>query len=294
LTSCSQDVEIKQSGIVESKVDSIAKLVPQSISEKGEIEVGMNAPFAPAEFFADDDETQVGYEVDVLRAAAEVLGLKLNIHQASFDTIIPSIGSKFDVGASGFSVSEDRLKQMDFVSFFKAGEAFAVRDGNPKKLPDPTISDNGEKYEDLLVLCGQVVGVQTATTEDEELDDYQSSCEKAGKKDIDILRWENQAQVTTALVSGKVDYMFVDSDVLGYSMDITNGELEQIGATVGNCYHGFAVNKDNHELSEALVAAMNYIIGNGDYDKILEFWGVQSGAIEKSKQLTGEDVQSLM
>lgn len=55
---------------------------------------------------------------------------------AQFDSIIPAIGSKYNVGISGFTVNAERMKSVDFVTYANAGLSFEVRKGNPTKV-DP-------------------------------------------------------------------------------------------------------------------------------------------------------------
>ncbi|CAM5486481.1 hypothetical protein SALBM217S_10779 [Streptomyces griseoloalbus] len=55
-----------------------------------------------------------------------------------------------------------------------------------------------------------------------------------------------------------------------------------IGEQVDAGPFGIAVNKDNKELTEALEAAVNAIIEDGTYKKILEKWGAETGAIDKA------------
>ncbi|MFD0070611.1 ABC transporter substrate-binding protein, partial [Streptomyces sp. NPDC127574] len=45
---------------------------------------------------------------------------------------------------------------------------------------------------------------------------------------------------------------------------------------------GIAVDTDNKQRTSALEAALNAIIKDGSYQKVLEKWGAQSGAIEQS------------
>ena len=48
--------------------------------------------------YAEDGKTPVGYDVDMSKAIAQTLGLKPKIVSSMFDTIVPSIGSKYDLG----------------------------------------------------------------------------------------------------------------------------------------------------------------------------------------------------
>uniref|UniRef100_UPI00321AF062 transporter substrate-binding domain-containing protein n=3 Tax=Bifidobacterium TaxID=1678 RepID=UPI00321AF062 len=133
------------------KDDELAKLVPSGdLVKDGELSAGMELSYAPAEFYAEDGKTPVGYDIDMTKAIAKTLGLKPNIVSSMFDTIIPSIGSKYDLGITAMTITEERMQSVDFVSYYRAGSTWAVKKGNPKKL-------------DTSDMCGAKIAVQTGT-----------------------------------------------------------------------------------------------------------------------------------
>ena len=267
-TSASTPGPLDVSGI--AKDDAIAALLPDSITEKGKLTVGMDTSYAPAEFLAEDGKTPIGYDVDLVHALSAVFGLKADPVTATFDSIIPSIGSKYDVGISSFTITKERSEAVDFVSYFKAGMTYAVKKGNPAGL-DP---DN---------LCGVKMAVQTATTEEEEANAASKKCEAAGKKKIDVQSYKLQTDVTTALVTGKVDVFYADTPVTGYAISQTGGQLQTLGEDVGVLPQGIAVKKGDSRTAKAMQQAVQKLMDDGTYMKILTRWGAQSGAIDKAE-----------
>ncbi|MDU1038549.1 MAG: transporter substrate-binding domain-containing protein, partial [Bifidobacterium longum] len=77
------------------KDDEIAALLPDSVAGDGTLTVGTDTSYAPAEFLAEDGKTPVGFDVDLSKALAAVFGLKENTVSSTFDSIIPSVGSKY-------------------------------------------------------------------------------------------------------------------------------------------------------------------------------------------------------
>ena len=75
------------------KVDSIAALVPREIADRGTLVVGSDTTYAPAEYMDVDGVTPVGYDVDLAKAIAVVLGLEADVRTADFSSIIPEVGS---------------------------------------------------------------------------------------------------------------------------------------------------------------------------------------------------------
>ena len=116
------------------KDDELAKLAASAKTVKdGELSVGMELSYAPAEFYAEDGKTPVGYDVDMSKAIAQTLGLKPKIVSSMFDTIVPSIGSKYDLGITAMTITEERLQSVDFVSYYRAGSTWAVQKGQPEE-----------------------------------------------------------------------------------------------------------------------------------------------------------------
>ena len=91
----------------------------EGIDYKGDLKVATNAEFPPYEFI--DDGKYVGIDMDVMQAIADKLELKLVVNDIAFDSVLVSIQSgKDDVGASALTVTEDRLKNVDFTDVYAA------------------------------------------------------------------------------------------------------------------------------------------------------------------------------
>ena len=197
------------------KDDELAKLAASAKTVKdGELSVGMELSYAPAEFYAEDGKTPVGYDVDMSKAIAQTLGLKPKIVSSMFDTIVPSIGSKYDLGITAMTITEERLQSVDFVSYYRAGSTWAVQKGNPKKL-------------DTSDMCGAKIAVQTGTVQEDEANKIAKGC-KADKK-AEVMSYKRQAEAATAVATGKADVFYADSPVAGYAISQTDGQLEALG-----------------------------------------------------------------
>ncbi|PIE99450.1 MAG: ABC transporter substrate-binding protein, partial [Propionibacterium sp.] len=131
-----------------AKVDEIADSLPDDIKSKGKIVVGMSADYAPAEFLDDDLKTPIGYDVEFGKAIGKVLGIEVSFENAQFDSILGAIGTKYDLGISSFTITEERLKAANMISYIEVGSSFGVAKGNPKGIS-------------VDELCGLAIGVQT-------------------------------------------------------------------------------------------------------------------------------------
>ena len=252
------------------KDDTIAALLPESVTKDGKLTIGTNPSYAPAEFLDADGKTQIGYDMDLARAMGNIFGLETEIVSSNFDTIIPAIGSKYDLGIAAFTITKERMESVDFVSYFTAGMGYAVATGNPKNVDEND-------------LCGLNVAVETGTVEEEAINKTAKQCKADGKKDITIQSSKQQTDATTAVVTGKADVFFADSPVVGYAIAQTDGQLEQLGKDFDEVPNAIAIKKGDSQTAEAVQKAMQKLMDDGTYTKILQHWGVESGALDKAE-----------
>ncbi|RDW96550.1 ABC transporter substrate-binding protein [Gardnerella vaginalis] len=252
------------------KDEEIAKLVPESVAKTGELTVGVNVSYAPAEFFAADGKTPVGYEIDFSKALAKLMGLKAKIMHAQFDSIIPAIGSKYNVGISGFTVNAERMKSVDFVTYANAGLSFEVRKGNPTKV-------------DPKNLCGKKVTLETGTVGEPIMEEAKKQCKANNNKPLEILSFKDQTDATTALLSGRADVMYADTPVAGYAAIKNSGKLEILESSNDAEPMGAAVKKGDAKMLKLIKAAIDKLMKNGVYKDILKKWGVENVAVKESQ-----------
>ena len=253
-----------------TKDDDIAAMLPESVTKDGKLTVGMDTSYAPAEFLAEDGKTPIGFDVDIAKALANMFGLEAVPQTSNFDSIIPSIGTKYDIGISSFTITPERMEAVDFVSMFKAGSTWVVKKGNPNKV-------------DTSDLCGLKIAVQTGTTQEEEVNAAAKQCKADGKSEVQILSNKLQTDVTTNVATGKADVFYADSPVAGYAIAQTEDTLEALGEDVGVTKEAVAIKKGDSDTAKAVQAALQKLMDDGTYMKILKHWGVETGAIDKAE-----------
>ena len=253
-----------------TKDDDIAAMLPESVTKDGKLTVGMDTSYAPAEFLAEDGKTPIGFDVDIAKALANMFGLEAVPQTSNFDSIIPSIGTKYDIGISSFTITPERMEAVDFVSMFKAGSTWVVKKGNPNKV-------------DTSDLCGLKVAVQTGTTQEEEVNAAAKQCKADGKSEVQILSNKLQTDVTTNVATGKADVFYADSPVAGYAIAQTEDTLEALGEDVGVTKEAVAIKKGDSDTAKAVQAALQKLMDDGTYMKILKHWGVEAGAVDTAE-----------
>ncbi len=249
------------------KVSSIAAQVPAAVQSKGTLAVAADATYAPNEFIGTDGHTVVGLDADLANALGQVLGLKINMVNATFDTIIPGLVSgKYNLGMSSFTDTKEREQTVDFVTYFSAGTSFYVK------------SSGGPDITSLAELCGHKVAVEKGTTQQADSQAQAKKCEAAGKPDVTVQIFNDQNAVNLALSSGRADVAMADSPVAAYQVKQSNGAFKLAGQPYGTAPYGIAIPK-NSGMAKPVLAALEHLMANGTYMKILDKWGVQSGAI---------------
>ncbi len=86
---------------------------PDIDRSNGTLTMATNAAFEPYEYI--ENGKIIGIDADMAQAVADILGMKLVIQDMEFDSIITAVSSgKADMGVAGMTVTEDRLKNINF------------------------------------------------------------------------------------------------------------------------------------------------------------------------------------
>jgi polar amino acid transport system substrate-binding protein len=255
----------------EAKDPALAALVPAEVASDGKIVVGSDASYAPNEFTDTDGQTIIGMDVELGKAIAQKLGLTAEFQNAAFDGILPGLAAgKYELGMSSFTVNAEREKTVDLVSYFNVGTKAAVAKGNPDNI-------------NLDDLCGKAVGVQKGTVQADDLDARTQKCTAAGKPAINVTSLQAQTDVNLALTSKRVVAMLADAPVVNYAISQTGGQLEVLGQQYAAAPYGIAVKKGQGDFAKAIQGAVQALITDGTYGKIVAKWGGTDSAITTSQ-----------
>jgi polar amino acid transport system substrate-binding protein len=249
-------------GINVAKDPKIAAEVPKSIASSGTLSVAADATYAPNEFIASDGHTVIGMDPDLAKALAQVMGLKADVKNVTFDAIIPGLAAnKYDLGMSSFTVTKEREKTVDFVSYAIAGTSFFVK------------ADGGPNIESLADLCGQKVAAERGTTQADDATAQDKKCKAAGKPGVTVQVYPDQNAVNLALSSGRADVDMSDSPPAAYAVEQSNGQFKLTGKQYGVAAYGIAIPK-NSGLAKPVLDALKAVMADGTYDKIFQYWGL--------------------
>lgn len=252
------------------KDEALAAMVPAAVASDGKLSIGTDASYAPGQFIDTDGSTIIGFDVDLAKQVAAVLGLEAQFTNAPFDSLVEGVKSgKYELGVSSFTINPEREQQVDMPSYFNAGTSWAVPTGNPNGITP----DNA---------CGFKVAVQKGTVQIDDIEARSKACTDAGKDAITIEQYQLQSDATAAVVSGKDDAMLADSPVVAFAIKQTGDKLALTGEIYDAAPYGYAVPKEG-DYSKAVQGALQSLMDSGVYKQILTEWNVQDGAITTSE-----------
>jgi polar amino acid transport system substrate-binding protein len=251
-------------GINETKDSKIAAEVPSAIAQKGTLTVAADATYAPNEFIAKDGHTVIGMDPDLMKALGQVMGLKTTVKNVTFDSILPGLAAKkYDVGASSFTVTKEREKTVDFVTYANVGTSFFVP------------ADGGPDIGSLDDLCGHKVAAEKGTTQADDATAQNKKCKSAGDPGVTVQVYPDQNAVNLALTSGRADVGMGDSPVVSYAVDQSGGKLKLSGNQYAASAYGLASPKGSG-LEKPMLDALKKVMDDGTYEKIFTYWGLDA------------------
>ena len=215
------------------------------------------------------DGTNIGVDVDLRQAVAQVLGVKWDVQNGTFPTIIPGVqNGKYDVGMDNFGVTAPREKVVDFATYLTDGQAFLA----PKDSDLTTVGD-------ITDLCGKTLATSPGSTFQQILESDKAKCAAAGKKPYTVQYFADTAPIWLGLANGKIDVYF--GPTLSLKYDATHIANTKFLSQFSSTPVGFVTGK-NSPIAPALRDAVNKLIASGDYAKILGKWGVTDSGIPGS------------
>jgi polar amino acid transport system substrate-binding protein len=215
------------------------------------------------------DGTNIGVDVDLRNAIAQILGVRWDVQNGTFPTIIPGVqNGKYDVGQDNFGVTAAREQVVDFATYLTDGQAFLA-------AKNAKIDSVG----DITDLCGLTIATSPGTTFQQILTTDATKCADAGKKPYTVQYFADSAPIWLGLANGKVDIFF--GPTLSLKYDATHVPNTKFLSQFSSTPVGFVTGKGS-PVAKALSDAVNELIANGDYAKILDKWGVASSGIPTS------------
>ena len=255
--------------LVQTVQPDLAKMLPPRVAEARTFTLAVSLG-SPPDDFRDARGEVAGWEIDIVRAATQALGLQLDIRPTTFDSLIPGLQAKRFDGATGqMGVTDAREKVVDMIGTLTGNELFAALAGSEIKV------------DSLDDLCGLSVGTTRGSREMVFAEDQQPKCAAAGKKPINALAFSDGNGAAEALMSRRADLYWLGSTAVSYFVAQSRGRAKVVGHYTDTSYLGIALPKGS-DLAAPLQAAIQHLIDDGTYAKIVAKWGLESNAIKQA------------
>lgn len=215
----------------------------------GVLTVGTNAEFPPFEFVDDNGEAD-GFDIALIKAIGEKLGVEVEVENMEFASLVSSIGNKIDVAIAGMTVTDERKESVDFSnSYYEAVQYVILSEGSEIATADD--------------LKGKTIGVQLGTTGDFIATDIENSEVSGYNKAVDAVN---------DLVNGRVDCVIIDKNPALVFEEKFAGQVVAVdGAQFGfeTEEYAIAMPKGDTALVEQVNAALEEIKADGTFDELV-------------------------
>jgi polar amino acid transport system substrate-binding protein len=217
------------------------------------------------------DGTNIGLDVDLRDAVASVLGIKWDITNGTFATIVPGVqNGKFQVGQDNFGVTKAREAIVDYATYLNDGQAFL----GAKSIALNSVST-------LTDVCGYTIATTPGSTFQQILTQAAGQCAAAGKKPWTVQYFADSGPIFLGLANGNVDIYF--GPTLSVKYDATHVANTKFLGQVSTTPVGFVATQGSG-LAKVLADAVNELIADGEYAKIFAKWALTGvGTITQSQ-----------
>jgi len=250
-----------------SRAAEVAKST--EVKQSGTLAVANTLDYAPFEYL-DADGKQTGIIIELAGEVAKLVDAKLDVQRTPFPSMIPGLAAgRFKIAWETFSATPERLKQVDFVMFLKAGLAVSTS-------PDKKASFSGD-----TPLCGKRIGVSAGSASDFLVDKLSKECTDKGQAAIEKSVFNSSTDIVQAVLSDRVDARMDDATASSYFELTSKGQLVVLPTLYDVAPLGMAIAKDDKETADMMVAALAELFKNGTYKAILDRYGMGAYAIKE-------------
>lgn len=249
---------------------AIAADIPKSpeVEQTGMLTIANTLDYAPFEFI-DADGKQTGIIIELAQASADLMGVKLNVIRSPFPPMIPGlVADRFKIAWEIYAPTEERLTQVDFVTFIKSGLVAST-------TPDKVASFTGDPN-----LCGKALGISAGSTSEILADRINAICKEKGMPELTKSIFNTTNDISQAVLSGRIDALIDDATVSSYYEKTSGGKLVVVPGIYDVVPEGMAIKKGDTATANMMLAVLKELVKNGTYNAILSKYGMEKYGID--------------
>ena len=214
----------------------------------GKLTMSTNAAFPPYEMTTDAGDFE-GIDIEVAGAIAEKLGLELQVDDMDFDAaLLAAQNGKSDMVMAGVTVTDERLKVMDFSDTYAEGI---------QSIIVPEDSDIASADD----LTGKAIGTQRGTT------GYLYCTDDFGEDNV--IAYDDGLTAVQALNNGQVDAVVIDN-APAQEFVAANPGLKILDTAYAQEDYAIGVAKGNTQLLDAINGALEELQADGTLQAIVD------------------------
>jgi polar amino acid transport system substrate-binding protein len=237
---------------------AILAVVSCTKKEPTKLVIATDTTFPPMDML-DENKNPVGFDMDIMNAAAKAGGFTVEFKSTAWEGIFPGLDNgNYDAIASAVTIRDDRKEKYDFsIPYVNAGQILTVR----SELTGVTT---------LADLKGKTIGAQIGTTGAFAIDDAMKADATIKEKTYDEigLAFED-------LANGRIDGVVVDNPTAAsYALqnDSYKGKLKIVGTPFTDEYYGIVVKKGNKKVLDMINAGLKKVMDSGEIKTIEDKW----------------------
>ncbi|MEV4576504.1 ABC transporter substrate-binding protein [Nonomuraea jabiensis] len=277
LTACSGGGASQAAAPAQQKNQELHDLLPDKIKKSGTLNVAAGHNYPPLVFLDTDNKSVIGLEPELMKAIGQVLGVEVSFSQASFDSLIAGVQARrYDLAIQAMLDKPERREKVTFVDYFKTSSSLLVQEKDAQAIKS------------LDDLCGKTAAVEQGTAQADDAEQQKKKCADAGKPAVQVLVFPDTVGCLQAVSTGRANAFIGGTPTITYQAEQSGGRMKQVGEPYRFLPYGILVNKEDQNLTKAVQQALQKLMENGSYAKILDKWKMSSGALDKAVINGGE------
>lgn len=243
------------------------------VKQSGKLVIATMPNYPPITYKDTTTNKLTGFDIDLGEAIAAQLGVKVEWQEIQFAQMLPSLQTeRVDTALAGMSDTVPRREVVDFVDYMRSGTQFytgARQSATIKQATD---------------LCGKKVGASRSTNNGQRIAEWSAAnCEAKGKPAIEVVGTEGSADARNQLKTLRIDGSVQGNETLPYFQTLEPNTYVLLGEPLTEEITGLPVLKSKVELRDGIKAAMDELVKNGTYAKLLEKYGLTRNGVQEIK-----------
>ena len=243
-----EEAEPVEEGAEQESADADA--AASEVLADGVLTVGTNAEFPPFEYVDDNGEPD-GFDIALIKAIGEKLGVTVEVENMEFEALVSAIGSKIDLAIAGMTVTDERQASVDFSNPYYDALQYVI-------VPE------GSEIASFDDLAGKNIGVQLGTT-----GDFIASDDVEG---ANVSQYNKGVDAVNDLLNGRVACVIIDKNPAQVFETQFSGQIKaldgaQFGFEVEN--YAIALPKGDAALAQQVNKALEEIKADGTFDQLV-------------------------